>query len=342
METGISTIPYVTRPLYANYKGMKIGTDEFLAIVRGPIPATEARTEAVDTWDIISVVSPKYELITPEKIFGILDHVADRTELGDKAFPVMGLGLLQQGRRLFASMEMGMVNLFGDGKEDAVSHLFLGQDFRPGRALELCVGITNVVCANTWQQMLDSNQARIAIPHFKGAADQAAFALEIIKQAHNKQEGAVAYLRQLMATPVTEEQVIQMIESIYPMPAKIEKDAPIIGTIFDQAAINAVKGTVKASTVKKNQERVNNAQSENDRLRALAMERQNNLITMWHKYLDVRGTGMNLYTAGGAILEGIERRDGKGDAALQIINPEGVRSKELRSARKALQSVLKP
>lgn len=331
VDTGIAGVEYAKRPFVVPMPGGTfLASKNIMSVVRGPLPGSALVTgpdndskimpqpedfgkSIDDGWEIVGVCSPGYEMIEPRRILEVLDTVTDRVKLGDKAWPVETIALINGGRRMFVSAVVGEVAMFNDPREATNLNLFVTQDFRPGKALDVSLTPITIRCANVWNLAIAKAKTRITIPHVGGAFDRFEAAIRLTKAVETGTAGAIEFLNRLQATPLTEEMVKAFVEDIYPEPKKPAK-AKGVGVKVD---------TVQAVTLENSMGRADKAWNDYENAVARMAERRAHLLGMWELYLDDRNTGLTAYTFVGAAIEHAERIELRGDAGAQNIT--GVR-----------------
>lgn len=330
IETGLVDTNYTLQPVFTR-EGKAI--PGYRAVHRGDVPKTKYSGGIVGE-EPISIVGDQYHLITPRRVCEVLDGFCDPKLNGGFPRPIETMGLRKRGLDMLVVAHVGHVDLFGLETERTMLKLFISQTFKGGSALK--VGLTPVTytCANMWDLGSSRSQFLSNITHTKDADSVFQMAMEINDALVKQQADALTLFNRLQSRQIDEEQVIKVLEQVWPNP-EVSKKARRLHE-------SAQEHTVSANLMDGAMIRHDVATYAWEHAAARMLERRRFALSIYERMLDDRQTGPTLYTLAGALIEATERHmEGRrGDPAEQLVSPTGERRKEKRHALKTVFDVL--
>lgn len=196
-------------PVQTRWYCPELGTEVVLdvpdqyALVRPPL-------HDVPEPQVISLVGRDYELIQHADIARALDPLVSQG-----GWVLETLGILGGGGQFFSTFATGgfVVN------EDEIDTYWIISEDKGRGAIAIFAAHTRVVCKNTYRVAEDSALAKLAIPHFRGAAQELDWTVQILAAAEKQTEAMRETLEQFGRTPIAAEQMTTLVEACYPMPA---------------------------------------------------------------------------------------------------------------------------
>lgn len=203
-ERSGADIQYETMPLVIpGHEDLEV---KQIAIVRHPV-------DDDPHFRIMGYGSQDYTLLSNMDIAKTLDPLC-------KEWPVETIGVLSFGETIFFTLDAGTTKI---GGED-VKQFFLVADYKTGKdSLRIAYTPTRVVCWNTLISGLSAATVTSAIPHSKRVRDELDFRVDLMAQMRKAQQQVDARMQQLAVTRVVEDQVAEIINAAYPLPARPSK-----------------------------------------------------------------------------------------------------------------------
>lgn len=204
------------------------------------------------------------------------------------------------------------------------------------RGSALKVGLTPItyICANMWDLESADNRFLTNITHTADADSVFQMAMQINDALVKQQASALELFSRLQDRQVGEEQVIKVLEQVWPDAKVSEKAAKLHGA--------AQEHVVTADLMNGAQVRHDVATYAWEHASSRMLERRRFALEIYERMLDDRQTGPTAYTLAGVLIEATERHmEGRrGEPAEQLISPTGERRKEKRRALKTVFDLL--
>jgi hypothetical protein len=208
-EYNVETVPLAVNPsASSSLAGQDIPIGH-RAIVRHPTADDpEAR--------VFGVVGPDYRLITPQDVAVIWDeHVAQ---------PIQTMGALRHGSVLFVTTNLPAIDVKGD---PVTCYLGLFSPMDGSRAASVEVFPVRVECENTLKMAQAMATEVYRIVHDDTAKERLGFWLtDVYEQAVQRVEVISEAFDILAGRSVTKREVVQVLETTYPLPTLPRQDAP--------------------------------------------------------------------------------------------------------------------
>jgi hypothetical protein len=189
-------------PLYVYYDNKGIKMAGLSALVRPALPEDpEVR--------ILGTVGDDYELMQHGDVARALDPLVKN------GWAVETLGILHQGAQFFVTFYSGgfLVN------EDDIDVYWVMSETKAKSSFDIFSATTRVVCRNTYRIAESRAIESLKIPHFRGAAQELDFAVQVLAAAQAHKYELKQQLEQMGRTTLLDRQVTEILERVYPDPA---------------------------------------------------------------------------------------------------------------------------
>lgn len=204
-------------PMYVKIGGTEFEVSDQVLLVRD--------ANNGEAYKPISVVHKNYPYFQNMEVAAMLDPFSDERNGG---WPVETAGALNDGETLFVTLKAAT---FGVGpKADPVEDYYLFTDNRNGGecATVAWVGL-RVVCANTLMAALSGANRSIKIKHYHGSfRDVAKWSIETMARLKGITATTHEQMNLLGYTPMTKDQVKEMLSKLWPEPKKPEQSELLI------------------------------------------------------------------------------------------------------------------
>lgn len=191
--------------------GGAVHAPNYRAITRGTMPGCGDTAERV-----FNVVGKKYQLITPDTIVTLWDeHIG---------LPVTSIGALDNGERFFLATQLPDIKI---GKKDKISNTLVL--ISPMNGKEAILGLlvpVRLICTNGMVSM-GTVKDMFTMRHYQGHVAELPAWLSNVYQHHISKLGEMEELwNQLAAVKVDDSMVTDTLDVAFPLPARIEDNAP--------------------------------------------------------------------------------------------------------------------
>lgn len=173
-------------------------------------------------------VSPKYVPLQNSQIARSIDPLT-------KEWPVETVGALGQGETTFTTLFCGDTDIKGDMFK---RYLLITEGKNGGQAVRAKYTETRVVCQNTLEAALSEVSFGLTIPHTSNAERELEFRVALMHQTRKAAERVHQALAFLAEKKLSEEQVENALNLIYPEPNKSQK-AILAESLGDDAELIA-------------------------------------------------------------------------------------------------------
>lgn len=179
------------------------------AILRGPIPE-DPRTVVFGT------VGLNYTLITPEAVCDAWDQAVSA--------PLETIGFLKHGSSLFLTTKLPSFSINGD---DVEMYCLVSSPMTGAESLQIRVTPVRVVCWNTLTAAKSASQETYRIIHDRTAETRLREWLkDLMERVHARAKILEETFRGMATTPISSAGVRRILESVYPEPKAMRRDAP--------------------------------------------------------------------------------------------------------------------
>jgi hypothetical protein len=191
------------QPLYRqDYYGIFQLVEGQVALVRPPLPKDPEER-------VLDIVSESYEIIQYTDFARMLEPLSQR-------WNIESIGLLGRGEVLYIMFRTGEMSVNGD---DFQTFLTL-HEHKDGRAAGATDHQNRIVCRNTFEAAMASGNARIRVPHERGANLELDFCTQLMTAHIARQDEIKGQLVRFAMQPLYASQVSGILERVYPTPAK--------------------------------------------------------------------------------------------------------------------------
>lgn len=178
-----------------------VPVDTHFGILRQPIPSDP-------TYKPLGVVSADYTIIQHMELARSLD------KLVQAGWQLETAGILHDGAQLFMTFasEGYMVN------QDEIRSYWCASERHAQTALNIFNTPVRVVCDNTYRLGLSRADERISIPHYRTAAQELNWAVDVLAKAHVREQAMITELTALGQTAMDPESFTQVLDATYRLP----------------------------------------------------------------------------------------------------------------------------
>lgn len=196
-----------TYPMLADVGKHSVPTGK-VAIMRSP-------TADDKEWRYFGIASENYEVVQNVDLADIMDTLAEVWELS-------AMGAVENGKTVFMVLNTGGLEVRGD----PVNGYFALVDTKDGgTATKLVFTPVRMVCKNTLVTGLRAATVSINVAHIRGAKDQLAARVGLIKKARAAIDDTTKVFRQLAGAKLTQKQADAVFSQVYPIPRTPESAA---------------------------------------------------------------------------------------------------------------------
>jgi len=190
-------------------------TSDF-ALLRGPIASDPSRKS-------LGVVTADYTVVQHAELAGSLDALVHA------GWQLETAAILHDGGQLFMTFNADGYVVNGDDIENywaaSVRHAHT--------ALNIVNTPVRMVCANTFNLGMQRATERISIPHFRTAHEELGWAVDVLAQAHARDEQVQEELTALGQTPMDVDSYTSVLDAAYPLPRPIRRMQAIQQRVTD-------------------------------------------------------------------------------------------------------------
>jgi len=295
--------------------GYTIELPEKVALMREPVADD-------NQYRLLGTAGPDYAVIQNTEIARVLDGLTEE-------WPVETVGVLGKGETLFISLKAGRSEIAGDEVED----YFLVTDTKDGgTTLRILYTPVRVVCQNTLVAGIRAASTSAQLGHRQGLEAEYNFRVNLMAQLRRSQDEVKAKLTHLAAMRLAEQQVNDILATVYPEPTVPQK-AALLSEMEDAGQTHRFSADVlaKLQTVRERHEYAS------ERVQAFRNAAEELYIRFNDEHPRNANTGWALYNA---VVESADYRNGSSGDNISKSAVFGNRAAEKSRAYAALTALI--